>query len=322
MNFLQEIAHQDFFSDSHDVSPAQISFLANTNYKTSTFFVFKNQSITPAGVLRISNTRQFVMKEYTILKHIHDHANKSLRLSVPVPIKLHQCGNRYVASQSYIGAAKLKPPSWFEGRKKVTVNNHLNTFRKWLITLWRIPVNDLSEENVRGVDIFEQLNYCLAHCNSNNERFFKQVLSFAESFRRKELPLVINHNDLCLHNIFFNQGTFKVIDWELSYITWPVYDWFYFIANYALRLWAGRNMKIASVVKAARRAFCEPNWFSKLVREQTTDLYLEMNLDVSLIPSSYCLSIFDLLYRRYFPNLIDPGQCAPLFNLDSIYLTQ
>jgi hypothetical protein len=278
--------------------------------------------MTPAGVLRISNSRQFVMKEYTILKHIHKHGDNSLRLSVPKPIKLHQWGNRYVASQSYIRSAKLKPPSWFEGRKKIIVNNHLDTFRKWLETLWRLPVNDLSEENVRGVDIFEELNYCLANCDSNSESFFKLILSFAESFRTKELPLVINHNDLCLHNIFFDQGIFNVIDWELSYITWPVYDWFYFIANYALRLWAGRNMTITSVVKAVRRAFCEANWFSKLVRDQTRNLYMEMNIDVSLIPSSYCLSIFDFLYRKYFPNLIDTDRCAPLFNLESIYLAQ
>lgn len=322
MNLLEKIARQDFFGDSHDLNTAQITFLANSNYKTSTFFVLGNQSTNPVGVLRISNSKQFVMKEYTILKHIHNRGDNSLRLSVPVPIKLHQWGNRYIASQSYIRSPKLKPPNWFQGRKKVTVNNHLETLRKWLKTLWLIPLSDLSEEEVRGVDIFEELSYCLARCSSNSENFFKQVLSIAQSFRGKDLPLVINHNDLCLDNIFFDQGTLKVIDWELSYITWPIYDWFYFVGNYALRLWAGRSMKTTSAVKAVSKAFCETNWFSELVKEQTRNLYLEMNLDLCLLPSSYLLSIFDFLYRRYFPNLIDTDQCAPLFNLDSIYLTQ
>ena len=323
MNFLQKIAYQDFFSASYQFDPTQITFLANSNYKTSTFFVFKNHTAMPVGVLRISNTRQFVKKEYEILQHIYNYGPDSIKQSVPKPIRLHQCGSRYIASQSYVFNAKLKPPNWFERKRRKTVKIHLSKIRKWLQALWQTPVNHLSDSKViRGVDIFEELDYCFARCNKDSESFFKKILSSAEYLRAQNVPLVINHNDLCLDNIFLDRKGIKVIDWELSYLTWPAYDWFYFVANYAHCLWAGKNMETTLVVKSVKRAFFECNWFSELVKDQTRKIYEDMNFDSALIPFFYRLGIFDFLYRRYFPKLISINRCTPLLFTDDLYLTR
>lgn len=261
-------------------------------------------------------------KEFIILQYIHKYGSNSLQQSVPKPIRLSQYGTKYIASQNYIRASKLKPPSLFERKRKQTISNHIKNLRIWLQLLWQIPLNDISDDNVRGVNIFAELDYCFTKCNGNSESFFKKVLSIAESVNNMKLPFVINHNDLSLHNILFDQGTIKVIDWELSYLTWPVYDWFYFVANYAHCLWAGRSMRTALVVKSLERAFFESNWFSEFVRDQTKKIYADMNLDKSLIPLFYYLGIFDFLYRKYFPKLINIDTCAPLFEVENLYLTR
>ncbi len=322
MNFLQRIAYQDFFSQGYLSDPSHISFVVNSNYKTSTFFVLDNRDANPAGVLRISNTRQFVSKEFVILQYLHKHGNDVIKKSVPKPIALHQCGNRYIASQSYVRAAKLKPPSWFEFNKEDRVKEHLAALRRWLLSLWQIPVVDIREQQVQGIDIFTELEYCFAKCDRENERFYRRMLAIVEDLKDSNLPLVINHNDLCLDNIFFDQGAPKVIDWELSYLTYPVFDWFYFTANYAQRLWSGRAMSMKSIVNSVKRAFFEDNWFSELLKNQTGKIYAEMNLDLSLMPLFYCLGMFDFLYRRHFPKLIDLTSCVPLFRLENLCLAQ
>lgn len=322
MNFLQRIASQHFFPDCQELDPTQISFLASSNYKTSTFFVFKPNNNIPVGILRISSTRQLVKKEFTILRYIQNYGGAFLKQSVSKPIRLTQYGTKYVASQNYISSNRLKPPSWFESKRKITIEGHFNNIRTWLQSLWQIPLINLSEEDVRGIDIFDELDYCLTKCDRNSEGFFNKVLSTAESVRNMKLPLVINHNDLSLDNILFDLGKIKVIDWELSYITWPVYDWFYFVANYAHCLWAGRSMKTTLVVKSIKKAFFECNWFSDIVKAQTKKIYADMNLDKELIPLFYYLAIFDFLYRKYFPRLMDIHTCAPLFRLQNLYLTR
>jgi thiamine kinase-like enzyme len=322
MNFIQRIAYQDFFSGIHDAEPNRISFLVNSNYKTSTFFALNDRDTDPVGVLRISNTRQFVLKEFVVLEYLRKHGNHVIRQSVPEPINIHQLGSRYIASQSYLRAAKLKPPSRLALTRKDSVRDHLAKLKKWLQSLWSIPLGDLSEEKVPGVDIFAELDYCFAKCNQTSENFYKRILSIAKEVNDSNLPLVINHNDLCLENIFFDQGTIKVIDWELSYLTYPIYDWFYFTANYAQRLWSGRDMSTKAVVNSVKRAFFACNWFSEAVKSQTKSIYEGMKLDTSLLPSFYCLGIFDFLYRQFFPKLIDLDCCAPLFSLKDLYLTQ
>jgi thiamine kinase-like enzyme len=322
VNFLQRKASQDFFPHSPVLDPSQVTFFANSNYKTSTFFVFRHKHNVPIGVLRVSNTRQFVEKEFLILQYIQKYGSHFLQHTVPKPIKLSQYGNKYIASQNYISASKLKPPSLFEPKRKQKVTNHLNNIRIWLQLLWQIPLNNWSDENVSGVDIFAELEYCFEKSNKNSEIIFKKILSIAEHLKSKNLPMVLNHNDLCLDNIFFDKKGINVIDWELSYLTWPIYDWFYFVANYAYWLWAGRSMKTALLVKYIKRAFFESNWFSELVKDETKKIYADMNFDKSLIPFFYCLGIFDFLYRKYFPELINIDTCAPLFEVENLYLTR
>jgi thiamine kinase-like enzyme len=322
INLLQKIVYQDFFFNSRQPVPNQITFLANSNYKTSTFFVFENHTTYPLGILRVSNTREFVKKEYKILHHIYQYGKASIRNSIPRPIRLHQYGRRYIASQDYIYADKLNPPSWFLGKRKETVKCHLSMIRKWLRELWTIPVDNLFDDDIWGVDIFAELEYCFEKSNKNSDAIFKKILSIAENLEAKNLPIVLNHNDLCLENIFFDKNGIKVIDWELSYLTWPIYDWFYFVANYAYCLWAGRSIKTALVVKYIKKTFFESNWFSELVKDETKNIYADINLDKSLIPFFYCLGIFDFLYRACFPKLINIDTCAPLFAVENLYLTR
>ena len=263
-----------------------------------------------------------MLKEYNILQYIHKYGNTYLKQSVSQPIKLSHYGSKYFASQTYINAERLKPPCWYERKRKKTIRSHLNSFSIWLQSLWQIPLIDLPKENMRGIDVFDELDYCFTKCDKNSEAFFKKILSTAESLRNMKLPLVINHNDLSLDNILFDGGKIKVIDWELSYITWPVYDWFYFVANYANWLWAGRSMRTTLVVKSIKKAFFECNWFSEFVKEETKNIYADMNLDKSLIPLFYYLAIFDYLYRIFFPRLINIDRCSQLFRISDLVFTR
>ena len=81
-------------------------------------------------------------------------------------------------------------------------------------------------------------------------------------------------------------------------------------------------MSMKSIVNSVKRAFFEDNWFSELLKNQTGKIYAEVNLDLSLMPLFYCLGMFDFLYRRHFPKLIDLTSCAPLFRLENLCLAQ
>ena len=270
--------------------------------------------------MRISNTRQFVLKEFMVLKYLQEHGDNLIKRSIPKPIALHRFGSRYISSQNYIQAAKFKPPSWFDLKKKTIVEKHFDYLIRWLQSLWQVPTKGLTKKNVKGIDIFAELEFCFARCNGDSKEFYRKILSVAEDLHARNLPLVLNHNDLCLENIFFDLGSVRVIDWELSYLTLPIFDWFYFTVNYAHRFWSGRDRSMASFLKAVKRAFFECNWFSELVKNQTKTIYDTMQIDTSLIPLFYCLGIFDFFYRKYFPELIDLGDCAPLFRLEELHL--
>jgi len=299
INFLEKIARGDFGIEEGK----KLSFILFSNQGTSTALVFVENRFWPAGVLRISTSREHVTREHKVLKVIVERGNPWFVHTVPQPINIHFVGKRVISSQTFVPIEQMKVPRTWRSLAKGRIHYHLKSVRKWLSYLAKVPVKE--EEIERSYNVSEIVDFIVDHKDIQNLQVSIQVLQSLERLQRFSPPQVINHKDLHVDNILWGEkGNLCVIDWEYSTIGYPMFDWFFFICDYGTRLFAKGNVKDEHIIWALKKVFLNNTWFSRVVFVETVGLCCDLFLPEELTPDFYILGVFDFLYRSLGHDLL------------------
>ena len=265
------------------------------NRGTFTLPVFNRFGPAPLAVLRMDAARSLVGHESRVLKLIAKYGEDRLTQSVPQIIWEGNFGLRHVSLQTFLPGCPIGYP-----RRTGRLKQQLTALVEWLSTLYRIPVKPDDLAQSESSDVFALYrNEEAFHNRISGSELSVPVWEALKRLKQANVRQVLNHADLHPGNALMRAGRLAVLDWEYASVSWPPFDWFYYVCS----AFVDRHRKAAGNVEATREVLQHilngRNRRSGIVRDLTYRLLRNIGLTADLYPPFFTLGVFNFLLRRF-----------------------
>lgn len=293
---LEKLAAENFPS----VSSGGISFLTYAGLDITTVIVFKKQSESPAGVLKISRRpgQQKLRHEFEVLSQVQKHVSAQFAATIPHALSLNNLHGLDVFALEFL-QGKRKSLNWenIPGMK-----SFFNQIRLWLRELGKTPVPSSQTAFSRFP---EARNKILALCKNHSpdprlSEAIEEICCWDVSRPFHGIPLVVTHRDLAPSNILFQGEEMRVVDWGNSCYGYPILDWIRFVCHARSR---GHNPK--TFPGALEKLILGQDAVSESFFAETKTLAGDYALPFKTILPLFLLSLFDYLESYYLTEARD-----------------
>jgi hypothetical protein len=336
--FKKVIIEQHSRIYSERIKPDDISFLLYNTRNGAVLFVFVGKKTQPLYVFKIADRereKSELTNEYESLRRLAALELPELEGTVPeVFCEGTAEGHRFILERPAYGA-----PLWAfvcSSRNSRTGTEKIFTkVTDWLIYLHRNASYKTSfaseacvKENIESaVSLYKKKQ----GMSSERENRVRVVLDGMRQLAETRIPIVIQHFDFALGNIFYNKATGRIciLDWQYATFSGlPLVDLFNFFngCGYTVSGYAAAAKSKADFTSFSKNIinpvptekdfiniFYEDNWRSRLVKKYVDKYCVSVGLDTRLVDYMFLVFILEHLYTNegFLDIFLDRGK--PLF---------
>jgi len=257
-------------------------------------------------VVKIPRLERFNEKTETEQRTLSEIASKldsRLRESIPRPLGIARSGALAIGIESYCPGHSMLRTSARWGTSMEEKLDDLRLAAKWLGEFhYRTQLDRItwSAAQSEGIDEIQATYSQYFSLTAQEESLFNVVRQLANSLRGRQLPMVWQHRDFNVWNIFRQGNDLSVIDWEGGRIGAPLCDLLHFVTHWHEVVQG--LVSEAEQVQAFRQLFFGPRSGSGPVRavHQVISDYLErLNIDAEFMPVLLVYTWVELAVRRF-----------------------
>jgi aminoglycoside phosphotransferase (APT) family kinase protein len=272
----------------------------------SVLLLFSSSSPHPLAVLkvpRLARLNQRTENEQRVLGEIRPELHKALRDSIPEALGSLRYGEVRASIESYLEGESMLRSS---GRWGTSVARKLEEMRVaagWLATFH--ARSELSREGWEESMIRRETEFHLSEYARRfsltpvEERLFEALQTHSQRLFGTSCPLVWQHRDFNIQNLFRSGEHIAVIDWERTRPGPPLCDLLHFVTHWSEAVQRtpgddGRRLNFQSL-------FCEPsgrNPITTAVHGAITQYMKQLRLEQGYLPLFLVYTWVELALRR------------------------
>lgn len=270
--------------------PRELAFVVQaTGVSKVCCFIFAGGENEPRWIAKMPRSPRdnaVIKYEYSLVKHLREHASEYVRETVPGPLLVMEIAGHVIGIERYIQARPMDGLLAGSDRSEKSMRHYLDLACDWLLRSQQETVGQqrcMSESQIQTY-LFEPITTLQAESRlSEDERaYLGRLAERVSQLKRLPLPLVFKHGDFRPGNILVKDSGIQVIDWEFGAATaLPLMDVFGLLARtYAIK----HDLEeidgyLEDYLSAFNQVFLEGGSFSELTLDYVSRACIALNVD-------------------------------------------